>query len=265
MLLCDLPSMNAIKVGSLFYKPRDIESIIAKSCRMVLFESDDRSLPLGRGGSATLIRHRGIEYVTATRHQLGISAGKPLPTCLLDTIRVASTGEDALSNVPLKSVRFETSNPDEEFHDLLFFKVGDEWENQNRDRPTFFNLASFTNSHRHKSFVLGYPHFDAVMEEYLADCDPSQPRTIHMKQVLCDCRLDEDFKSHARYYRSYKLSHAPEVVDGFSGGAVFSLIGELGSHEIVLDGIVVRAGKDRLQIVDADYIIAALDYALDSS
>jgi hypothetical protein len=108
---------------------------------MLLFESDDRSHPLGRSGSATLIRHRGIDYVATTRHQIGIRAGEPLPKSTLDSMRVVSTGDAMLSNVPLKSVRFETSNPDEEFHDLLFFEAGDEWDNQNRDRPHFFELA----------------------------------------------------------------------------------------------------------------------------
>jgi hypothetical protein len=257
--------MNAIKVGRLFHKPRDIETTVARSCRMQLFESDNRSHPLGRGGSATLIRHLGTDYVATTRHQLDISAGEPLRKDILEAIRIASSRDDMLSNVPLKSVRFETSNPDEEFHDLLFFEAADEWRNRNIDSPHFFELASFTNRPRQKSFVLGYPHLDVVMSEYLSDFDPERPGTIHMKQVLCDCTLDVDYKSSARHYRSYKLSQEQDVVDGLSGGVVFSLVGDLGNLEIVLDGIVVRAGRDRLQVVDSDYIITALNHTLEAS
>lgn len=265
MLIRDLPAMNAIKVGQLFLKPREIEALVAKSCRMLLFESDDKSLPLGCGGSTTLIRYKGEKLVAATRHQVHIVAGRSLPAGSLDAMRVVSASEDMLSNIPLRSVRFETSHPDEEFHDVLMFEAADEWSNQNRDRPHFFELALYSNRQRRKSFVTGYPRLDVVMSEYLNDFDPARPGTIHMKQALWDCILDPDFKSNARHYRSYKLSHEHETVDGLSGGAVFSLVGELDDLEIVLDGIVVRAGKDRVQIVDANYLIQMLEANLSSS
>lgn len=262
MLIRNLPGINAIKVGRFYYKSRDIEETITMSCRMMLFESSDRTVPLGRGGSATLIRFRGVDYVVATRHQLGIKWGAPLPDDILDTIRI-STGEGILSNIPLKRVVFETANPDEEFHDLLLFETADEWEHQGRDRPYFFDLAPFSTRPRVKSFLVGYPALDVVMDEYLADFVPEQPGTIHIKRAICDCDLDLTFATHVQHYRRYKFSRERDVVDGYSGGAVFSLVGELGNHEVVLDGIVVRAGADCLHIVDADYLIAAFTTTLD--
>ena len=44
-------------------------------------------------------------------------------------------------------------------------------------------------------------------------------------------------------------------MDGYSGGAVFSLIGDLGNFELVLDGIIVRGGSEHIHIVDADYLV----------
>lgn len=256
MLIRDLPALNAIKIGRLYHKSRDIEETITMSCRMVLFEASDKSVPLGRGGSATLLRHRGTDYIVATRHQLGIKAGAPLPISILDTIRI-STGEGVLSNIPVKRVVFETDNPDEEFHDVLIFEAADEWKHQHRDRPYFFELAPFSKRQRARSFLVGYPSLDVVMDEYLADFQPAQPGTVHIKRAIVDCDLDPTFRTHVQHYRRYRFSQAWDVVDGYSGGAVFSLVGALGDHEIVLDGIVVRAGADCLHIVDADYLVAA--------
>ena len=254
MLIRDLPAHNAIKIGRLFHKPRDIEEILTMSCRMVLFEAPDRSVPLGRGGSSTLLRHRGTDYIVATRHQLGIKPGVPLPISILDTLRI-STGEGVLSNIPVKRVVYETGNPDEEFHDVLIFKVADEWEHRHRDRPYFFQLAPFSRQQRTKSFLVGYPSIDVVMEEYLADFQPGQPGTVHIKRAIVDCEIDTSFRTNVQHFRRYQFSRSRDVVDGYSGGAVFSLVGDLGNHEIVLDGIVVRAGADCLHIVDADYLV----------
>ena len=46
MLIRNLPGINAIKVGRFYYKSRDIEETITMSCRMMLFESSDRTVHL---------------------------------------------------------------------------------------------------------------------------------------------------------------------------------------------------------------------------
>jgi len=72
MFIRDYPGINAVKVGRLFLKPGDVYETITQSCRMVFHEASDRSLPLGRAGSATLVRHASVSYVVTTRHQLDI-------------------------------------------------------------------------------------------------------------------------------------------------------------------------------------------------
>jgi hypothetical protein len=47
-------------------------------------------------------------------------------------------------------------------------------------------------------------------------------------------------------------------LDGHSGGAVFSLVGQLDTFEIVLDGIILRGGKEYIYAVNVDFLIGAL-------
>jgi hypothetical protein len=48
-------------------------------------------------------------------------------------------------------------------------------------------------------------------------------------------------------------------MDGFSGGSTFSMIGEVGSFEVVFDGIIVRAGNGSLYVVDADFLMRIVE------
>ncbi len=143
MLISELPSTNAVKFGNLYYKPKDFNKTISKTCRMVLLEADNPELPLGRSGSSTLIRYCGKRYVVLTRHQLNIQGGEIPDTQLLDTIRIVS-GHENLVSIPLNNCIFETSNSDQEYHDLLFFEVNEQWANQHLDAPYFVPVSSFS-------------------------------------------------------------------------------------------------------------------------
>ncbi|MBM2713501.1 hypothetical protein JQK88_20215 [Mesorhizobium caraganae] len=254
MFIRDYPGINTVKVGRLFLKPGDVYETITQSCRMVFHEASDRSLPLGRAGSATLVRYAGVNYVVATRHQLGIARGASVPTNILDTIRIGS-GKGLLSNIPLKACIFELSNVDEEYHDVLLFKAADTWKTQHSDQPFFYPLAPFSKANRVKSFLVGYPTIEGVMDEYLEGFVPEQPGSIHIKRAISDCDLDKSYLTNVEFYRRYLNVRERPVVDGYSGGAVFSLTGELENLEIVLDGIVVRAGAQHIHVVDADYLL----------
>jgi hypothetical protein len=258
MLLRDYPIVNAIKVGRLFLKPGDVTETFTRSCRMVFIETSDHSLPLARRGSSTLIRYRGRNFVVATRHQFEISPGTELPEDKLHMIRISS-GEGRLTNIPLQRCYFEETNPDEDYHDLLIFEAAENWKTRHQDEPFFYPLAPFSDRKREKSFMVGYPAMDGVMEEYLDDFHPDSAGTIHIKRVVSDCDLDEKFETHAGYFRRYVHVRERHVFDGYSGGAVFSLVGDLGDMEIVLDGIVVRGGRHHVHIVDADYLVKMLN------
>jgi hypothetical protein len=257
MLIPDLPGANAIKVGRLYHKPGSVYDTLTRCCRMVFHEADDPSLPLGRAGSATLIRFCNTNYVIMTRHELRIRFGGKPPRDILETVRISS-GKGQLTNIPIQRCKYEFSNLDQEYHDILVFQAADAWDTQSTDAPYFSPLAPFSRADRAKSFMVGYPTVDGVMDEYLENFTPNSAGTIHIKRSIGDCDIDSGFASNARYFKRYLHSHPQRVVDSYSGGAVFSLIGQLENLEIVLDGIIVRGGSQHIYIVDVDYLVKAI-------
>lgn len=92
------------------------------------------------------------------------------------------------------------------------------------------------------------------MDECLEVSSPNNLASfIHIKQAISECDLDKSYLTNVEFYRRYLNGRERPGVDGYSGGALFSLTGELENLEIVLDGIVVRAGAQQIHIVDADY------------
>lgn len=254
MLLSELPRANGIKFNDLILKPRGIEAIVSRSCRLVLLESNtDRTLPLGRTGTCTLLKNRQRRFVVMTRHQLGLQPNVAPDLDVLETVRVAS-GQGQLRNIPLGNCIFETSNSDQEFHDLLFFEVSGDWIGANLDAPYFVSVNGFNSGKRHLSRVFGCPVLPVVMGEYLENFGSETEARIHIKTSFAACQFDEDFQSTTPYYRHYLGGPEQYPADGISGGAMFSVVDGYDGYEMVLDGIVVRAGNGHVYVVDADYI-----------
>lgn len=257
MRVTDLPSLNSIKVGNLFLKPSAIEDYLSRCSRMVLRESQDRNLPMWRCGSATLLRFAGINYVVMTRHQLGVPRGETPDKTALETVRIAA-GMERLSNILLEHCVFETGHRDEEYHDLIFFKTAQNWKTKTADAPYFFPLTAFSLQPRQMGRLVGYPSLDGVIDGYHERFGIEPVGEINIKRSIMDCEIDPTFKSNAFHYRRYSHHHPGAVMDGYSGGAVFSMIGDVGNYEIVFDGIVVRAGESDVYIIDADYLVTVL-------
>ena len=118
MWIAGLPAANAVKVGGLILKPSSVADWLTGCCRLVLHEADDPALPLGRSGSATLVRYGGTDFVVTTRHQPGLKPGVVPPKAVLETIRISS-GNAQLSNIPIGKCVYEEANPDQEYHDIL--------------------------------------------------------------------------------------------------------------------------------------------------
>ncbi|ANK91543.1 hypothetical protein AMK01_CH02084 [Rhizobium sp. N6212] len=142
MHITHLPKMNSLKVGRLYLKSAHVEDYITRCCRMVLRESQDRTLPMWRCGSATLVRFAGANYVVMTRHQLGVPAGETPDKEILETVRITS-GADRLTNILLQSCVFETGNHEEEYHDLLIFQTADDWKTKDVDNTYFYPVGGF--------------------------------------------------------------------------------------------------------------------------
>lgn len=79
---------------------------------------------------------------------------------------------------------------------------------------------------------------------------------IHMKRQIADSQIDSSFKTNVRHFRRY--THNVSHVDGYSGGAVFSLVGQFDTFEMVLDGIILHGGKEYIYAVSVDFLIGAL-------
>ncbi len=106
--------------------------------------------------------------------------------------------------------------------------------------------------------MVGYPSVDGVIDSYHENFGIAVVGELNIKRSIMDCEFDPTFRSNASHLRRYSHHHPRAVMDGYSGGAVFSVIGELGEYEIVFDGIVVRAGPSDVYIIDADYLLTVL-------
>jgi hypothetical protein len=166
MLLNDLPGINSIKFGNLWLKPASIMSQLASSVRLVILESEEHPNYLGRRGTATLLRSNSKPLIACTRHQLDIEKSYSPTLDKLDPIRFSTTKDGQnLSNIPVTKCIFETSQGEEEFHDILLFEPDNNWSHLNAELPAFFPIKGF---HEGKdlctSYVYGCPSLEGVME-----------------------------------------------------------------------------------------------------
>jgi hypothetical protein len=121
-----------------------------------------------------------------------------------------------------------------------------------QEAPYFFPVQKFTYENRHASFFIGCPT-SAGFIDY-------EPTRLHIVTRFSDCSFDPSFQTTNKHFQRFAYDTVGKdgtsrEVDGLSGGAVYSLVGETGHWEIVLDGIIVRAGNGHLHIIDSDYLI----------
>ena len=211
------------------------------------------SIPYGTSGTATLVKYKGKLYVLTTRHQLNIGKGeKPNPE-YLSNIFVPST-QGTLTNIPISECRFETSSLDEDYHDILFFSVKCGWEKEKVESFRFFEIGDFSDLPRIKSLAVGFPINGPDFIDY-------EKNEINFANLTMSCDLNSDFKTNSKHLIKYTYDSDFDNLNGFSGGAIFSLIGEIGSTEMVFDGIIIRGGNGNIYAIDADYIRKFLDKA----
>lgn len=248
MLIVDLPEQNAVKIGKLYFKPKNIEPQIARSVRLLVLEDKDNPNFLGRSGSCSMLQHGSTNLVACNRHQIGLAAGKIPDLRQLEALRFTSFNDPtSLTNIPVENCIFETTNEDQEYHDLLVFRVQETWDGLAREAPYFFPLKKFeSKSKRVSSWFVGCPSSETNMEY--------EPQKIDIKTVISSCSFDSQFRSCNEHFRRFSYDNGDRSMDGFSGGSVFSMIGDIGSFEVVFDGIIVRAGQGFLYIIDADYL-----------
>ena len=249
-LLTDLPAFNAVQFRGLYLKPKSITQQLVKSVRLVVLEAILHAPVLGRAGSATLLRHGNANYIVTTRHELGIANGATITNAMINQIRISSINDERLTNIPTDLCIIEHQNPDQEYHDLLALRAVEGTPAMGRERHNFVPVTSFAQCARHVSMFVGHPTLDGVMD-YENDM-------VNLMTAVSNCTLDVSYQSNAQHLRRYRYADLDYHVDGFSGGAVFSLIGETGSMSVVFDGIITRGGNGYLHVIDADYVLTLL-------
>lgn len=251
MFLNELPRVNSIKIGSLSYKPKKgIEGRIADSVRLVTMEDSAHPEYLGYRGSCTLVKNGTENFITCTRHQIGLKKGETPDTRTLESLRfVSHINSNFAKNIPSNNCLFVADSEEEEIHDILLFHVPTDHKEFLPERSNFFPLQKFSLLDRHASWIVGCP---TLLTEVKYD-----PLSIHCVTQMIGCTFNPNFKTNARSFKQVTYDKLKADMDGFSGGAVFSLVeGEQG-WEIVFDGIVVRAGNGVAHFVDSSFIMQA--------
>jgi hypothetical protein len=250
----DLPSQNAIKSGTIYLKPGAVEEHISRSVRMVVLEDNSNPEYVGRRGTCTLLRRDQNRFIVCTRHQLGIESGISPSSYILGTLRFTSLNNaEFLTNIPVVNCIFETGNSDQEYHDLLIFRVQESWGGISQEAPYFYPLEHFhCKTKRKYSWVTGCPTSESHFEY-------GTQKKAEIRTVILNCTFDTSFSSKNEHYRRYKYDQPGREMDGLSGGSIFSMKGDAGDFEVVFDGIVVRAGQGHIHIVDADYLMRVVE------
>lgn len=249
MLICDLPMLNGVKIGSLIFKPANAETVLARSVRLVAYgtKTADGTIgwPFGRTGSCTLVATDDTYYVVTTRHELDIPSGVNPDSVKLDNVMFCSP-LGTLRNITVDRCYFETSNPDEEYHDLIFFRVSQQWSRLREERSSFFQLRSNDLPSPYACVAVGHPTDHEVIDY--------DGMIFNFRAATLTCRFDSQFRSKNAHYRRYEYGEKGINLDGFSGGAVFSIVGEIDNMEAVLDGVIVRAGNGSIYAVSSQFI-----------
>jgi hypothetical protein len=244
--ISDLPALNAIKLGKFFYKPREIERITSRMVRPIANEYVADEPTLGLIGTGTLLQTTKMQFVACTRHQLGLPNGGSFKEAHLAHVRVTSYEDEALKNIPIDGVRFVTDNTDEEFSDLILLKVAQDWPGLAKEIPYFAQLGSAPRSTRRKSWLIGFPsnqnQIDMENKKFNSVCR------------IVGCELDESFRTHSRSFRRFKFKKPEEDLDGYSGGAIFSMFGEIEEMEVRFDGLVTRGGSEFVHVISPSII-----------
>ncbi len=252
MFITDVPSLNAVKIGNLYFKANNQNiARVANSVRVLTTESLENPDYLGKAGSCTLISWKNDCFVVCTRHQL-LTEKDTLPDQkILETARFVSVvvGK-TLSNIPTDNCIFVSDNSEEEYSDILIFRAAKDHATVVQERPNFYPIVTLGAIERHLSWIVGYPSNLNIIEY--------EPQHIVIVGQLFDCSFDKVFSSHSRNLKRFTYDPKFTAVDGFSGGAVFSLTGNTGDLRIVLDGIVLRAGNGFAYIIDVNFLVQAL-------
>ena len=236
-------SRAAIQCGGLYIPHRNVDAVLARSVRPLIFENDTPEYLYSRSGSCTLLHYRGQYFCALTKHQNRDFA--------LAAVRVVKGFSGGAS---LAFDSFFSVDPvgGEEFEDICVFRVARS-VHQTANLNDFFPLAP-SEPPIEKSRLLiaiGVPtHMSTI--EY-------EPAQIRATTVTLPCRYVRKLIGPARTCQLEVLSSEGKLpknlpLDGMSGGGVYSIDGNLGGYKVYFRGIIVRGGRDHIYVVDVSFI-----------
>lgn len=255
-------TVRIAKINNILYKDGALYDTLQRSVRLLSGaipnpETDTYDGYFGITGSATIVRYRERQYVICTRHQIQLKRGSPPPASLLNSLVVTSvrepsltTGWNRMGHIPFDRCHFDEEAGEEEYGDLLFLEVVEAYEGVGYDRPYFFEITAPKGEVR----------------EMVAVGNPSASNTVHneptvlkifSKAIFCD--QDADFTSSASHLKRYIYTDNLPIVDGLSGGAIFSFRRLRGATRTFLEAIIVRGGSGFLYGISTEYLISMLE------
>lgn len=255
-------AVRIAKINGILYKDVALFDTLQRSVRLLSGAIPNPEINaydgyFGATGSATIVRYRGRHYAICTRHQVRLKHGVPPPASLLESLVVTSvreanptTGRNQMGHIPFDRCHYDDEAGDEEYGDLLFLEALETYEGIGFDRPHFFEIAA--------------PR--GVVLDMVAIGNPSAGNNVHYEPTILNifskalyCEEDAGFTSSASHLKRYSYSDDLPIVDGLSGGAVFSFRRLRGATRTYLEAIIVRGGNGSLYGISIEYLLRMLE------
>ncbi len=242
MLLRILPKINSVRFGSLILPTSGLTDYLCNTVRAVFYEAEFTKF-LGYGGSATLLNFDGLEIIALTRHQASLNRYGTPNSDIIGSIRISRLENGILKNIPFNEIVFANSKSGKEPEDIICLKA----IKMQKESPYYFKIYDVNKFKYLTSVMVGYPTMPDIM-----DYDKQHAKVY---PAIKDCRKKESGRLKLEGVASYTyVDNGKFPIDGFSGGAVFSLVEANNGLEIVFEGIIVRAGNGIVHIVKREIL-----------
>ena len=226
-----------IRWGGLLIPLGYLEAMAAQCVRPLLFGYEDEPHCYSHVGSCCVVRQNNTTFVLATKHQFKHHSTEAV------RIFIPELGETCL---PLDNVSFtDDDRLNDDRRDIFCFRVAKELTG-----PYLHHAAKICDERRNSKdliyLVAATPNYEDVMKY--------DPDRIDIKTVTCTGDLSE-VNSAFRSLELRKLKQPEQFIyDGFSGGGVFRIHGDVGDLAMDFDGVVVRGGNSRFHYIDISFI-----------
>lgn len=237
--LAEYRSLTSIGVNGLYVLPNDVQAHLGKYCDSLKFFNVSSPYEINTSGSCTLLQYRNRYFAFATQHQL---RNQDVNSACLDAKNekmyitsssyrnwIAPSTEEWSDRFDLCALEFTSSVCAGNIESSRFFPIGDGNTMSNGDEPLLF---------------LAYGCAYSEQEYVLDESEDAERPLLEIKQRkrvwICDLHAQGSDDS------LFKLKFEPQGAynsDGFSGGAVFSIVHkDISDFRIKFAGIVCRGG-----------------------